>query len=65
MPYLQASEWGETLYPTVVAEVAGIPWLVMLGLYGMGERAFPPEAPETYLAHPQFHRLRTLEELGL
>jgi hypothetical protein len=57
--------WGETLYPTVVAEIEGVWWLVMVGLDGMMETAFPPENPETYLANLRFQRLGTLEELGL
>lgn len=57
--------WGETLYPTVVAEVEGIRWLVMLGLDSIMETAFPPENPATYLANLRFQRLGTLEELGL
>jgi hypothetical protein len=57
--------WGESLYPTVVAEVEGIRWLVMLGLDGIMETAFPPEAPEAYLANLRFQRLGILEELGL
>ena len=57
--------WGETLYPTVVAEVEGIRWLVMLDLDGIMETAFPPEAPEAYLAKLRFQRLGILEELGL
>lgn len=59
-----AYRWGETLYPTVVADVEGVLWLVMLSLDGLMETAFPPEDPEEYLANPQFHRLGTLEELG-
>jgi hypothetical protein len=57
--------WGETLYPTVVAEVEGARWLVMIGLDSIMETAFPPEDPETYLANLRFQRLGTLEELGL
>jgi hypothetical protein len=56
---------GETLYPTVVAEVEGVRWLVMMGLDGLMETAFPPEEPETYLANPRFQQMGTLEELGL
>jgi len=59
-----AYRWGTTLYPTVVAEVEGVLWLVMLGPDGLMETAFPPEEPERYLAHPRFQRLGTLEELG-
>lgn len=57
--------WGETLYPTVVAEVEGARWLVMVGLDSIMETAFPPEDPETYLANLRFQRLGTPEELGL
>jgi hypothetical protein len=57
--------WGETLYPTVVAEVEGARWLVMIGLDSIMETAFPPEDPETYMANLRFQRLGTLEELGL
>jgi len=57
--------WGDAVYPTVVAEVAGVRWLVMMSLEGIMETAFPPEEPDVYLADPQFQRLGTLEELGL
>ena len=57
--------WGETVYPTIVAEVEGARWLVMVDLDGIMETAFPPEDPETYLANLRFQRLGTLEELGL
>ena len=57
--------WGETLYPTIVAEVEGTRWLVMIGLDSIMETAFPPENPATYLANLRFQRLGTLEELGL
>ena len=57
--------WGETLYPTVIAEVEGVRWLVMLGLDSVMETAFPPEDPEIYLASVRFQQLGTMEELGL
>ena len=57
--------WNDTVYPTVVAEVEGIRWLVMIGQGGVMETAFPPEEPEAYLTDPRFQRLGTLEELGL
>jgi hypothetical protein len=31
----------------------------------MTETVFPPEDPETHLAHLRFQRLGTLEQLGL
>jgi hypothetical protein len=57
--------WRNTDYPTIVAEVEGVRWLVMLSLEGLMETAFPPALPEQYLADPRFTRLGTLEELGL
>ena len=57
--------WGETLYPTVVAHVAEVQWLVMLGLDGIMETAFPPQDVEMYLGNPHLTRLGTLEELGV
>jgi hypothetical protein len=57
--------WGDTVYPTIVAEVERVRRLVMVGLDSVMETAFPPEDPETYLASPRFQRLGTLEELGL
>jgi hypothetical protein len=57
--------WGYIVYPTIVAEVERVRWFVMVGLDGVMETAFPPEDPEAYLANPRFHRLGTLEELGL
>ena len=60
-----AYRWGETSYPTVVAEVEGVRWLVMVGLDSVMETAFPPEDPEIYLANPRFQPMGTLEELGL
>jgi hypothetical protein len=56
--------WGEPGYPTVVAEVEGVRWLVMVGLESVMETAFPPEDPEAYLANLRFQRLGTLAKLG-
>jgi hypothetical protein len=55
---------GEPVYPTVVADVEGVRWLVMGGLDSVMETAFPPEDPETYVANLRFQRRGTLEELG-
>ena len=57
--------WGEHFYPTVVTEMDGLRWLVMLSLDGIMETAFPPEDPETYLVDTRFTRVGTIEELGL
>ena len=55
--------WEETAYPTVVAEVDGGSWLVMLGLDGVIETAFPPEdtadrvlAEQAHLFHQELQR---------
>jgi hypothetical protein len=56
---------SESAYPTVVAEVDGVRWLVMLGMDGVMETAFPPEDAVTYLANPRFTRVGTLEDLGV
>ena len=57
--------WDTVAYPTVVSEVAGVLWLVMLGIDGVMETAFPPEDLPTYLADPRFTRLGTMEELAV
>ncbi len=57
--------WGDTPYPTVVAEYSGRHWLVMFSLSGVMETAFPPDNPKEYLSDPRFRRLSTLEELLL
>jgi hypothetical protein len=57
--------WGENAYPTVVAEVDGVRWLVMLGMDGIMETTFPPEDAAMYLASPRFTRVGTLEDLGV
>ena len=46
--------WGEPVYPTVVADVEGVRWLVMVGLESVLGTAFPPEDPEIYLVNPRF-----------
>jgi hypothetical protein len=56
--------WGEPIYPTVVADVEGVRWLVMVGLDSVMETAFPPEDTEAYLANLRFQRLGTLAKLG-
>jgi hypothetical protein len=56
--------WGEPVYPTVVAEVEGVRWLVMGGLDSVMETALPPEDPEAYVANLRFQRLGTLAKPG-
>jgi hypothetical protein len=55
--------WGEAQYPTVVAEIEGVRWLVMVDLDGIMETAFPPDDPEGYLANPRFTYLGTLNQI--
>ena len=56
----------ENTYPTVVpSEIDGVRWLVMLGMDGIMETAFPPEDAATYLASSRFSRGGTLEDLGV
>jgi hypothetical protein len=50
-------------YPTVVATVQHRVWLVMIGLNGLMETAFPPNDPETYLADPAYVYVGDLKEL--
>jgi hypothetical protein len=46
--------YGEAIYPTMVKSVEERLWLVMIGLDGVLETAFPPEEPENYLASEAF-----------
>lgn len=50
------------VYPTLVATVSANLWLVMIGLDGIMETAFPPEDPERYLGNSSFLYLGILEE---
>lgn len=46
--------YGEAIYPTMVKNLEGRLWLVMIGLDGVIETAFPPAEPESYLANEAF-----------
>jgi len=50
-------------YPTVVAPVEERLWLVMIGMDGVMETAFPLRDPTTYLADPAYSHLGRLQEL--
>jgi hypothetical protein len=50
------------IYPTVVANFEQRLWLVMFGLTGILETAFPPNNPELYLANPAFLYLGFLKD---
>jgi hypothetical protein len=55
--------WKTDVYPTVVGEYVGERWLVMLGLDGQMETAFPPTDAREYLSNPHFEKLGLLGEL--
>ena len=57
--------YGETIYPTLVANMQNKLWLVMISLEGVLETAFPPEMPESYLANSAFVYLSSVKELEI
>jgi hypothetical protein len=57
--------YGEKIYPTLVANVENRLWLVMIGLDGVLETAFPPDDPEGYLSNSNFGYLGSVKELEI
>ncbi len=55
--------WRQDVYPTIMGNYENRRWLVMFGLNGVMETAFPPTDPETYLANSRFHYMETIQEL--
>jgi hypothetical protein len=55
--------WRQDVYVTVVASYEGRRWLVMFGLNGIMETAFPPDDPDEYLADKRFRLLDVMQEL--
>lgn len=55
--------FNDELYPTVVAIIENKKWLVMIGLDGTMETAFPPSDPDTYLSDSAYLYVAVLEEL--
>ena len=55
--------FGDSLYPTIVAEVEAAPWLVMLTSEGVMGTAFIVRDLNRYLVAPQFEWLGQLEEV--
>jgi hypothetical protein len=55
--------WRQDVYVTVVASHEGRRWLVMFGLNGVMETAFPPDDPDEYLADERFRFLDVMQEL--
>ena len=52
-----------TIYPTITAIVKEKLWLVMIGIDGILETAFPPEDSNKYLSNPSFIYIGILEDL--
>ena len=58
--------YGSTDYPTVVASCEGQIWLVMFGLDGVMETAFPPGEPDTYFDRdPRYIPVGSIERLTI
>lgn len=55
--------YESTIYPTITSIVKDRLWLVMIGLDGILETAFPPENPSNYLTNPNFIYIGILEKL--
>jgi hypothetical protein len=54
--------FGSMFYPTVVAPHQGRIWLVMFGMDGVMETAFPPDDPVTYFQNSKYHLLGSIQE---
>ena len=55
--------YESTIYPTITSIVKEKLWLVMIGIGGILETAFPPENPSNYLSNTNFTYIGVLEEL--
>lgn len=51
------------VYPTITSIIKEKLWLVMIGIDGILETAFPPENPSNYLSNTNFIYIGILEEL--
>ena len=56
-------QFGEIFYPTVVALYENQIWLVMFGMDGTMETAFPPDRPDTYFSSPKYHWIGSIQEI--
>jgi len=54
--------YANALYPTIVAPYQDQLWLVMFGLDGIMETAFPLDDPVTYFQNPKYQRFGLLKE---
>ena len=59
---LYVFQYGEILYPTIVAPYGGRVWLVMFGMNGVMETAFPPDDPVAYFEDPKYRLLGPIQE---
>lgn len=53
----------DSFYPSITTIIKGRLWLVMFGLDGIMETAFPPNNPEKYLENEAFIYLGKLKDL--
>ena len=56
-------QYNDIFYPTIVALYQEQVWLVMFGMNGIMETAFPPDDPDTYFQDPKNHQLGPIQEL--
>jgi hypothetical protein len=56
-------QFGNTYYPTIVTIYQKRVWLVMFGMDGIMETAFPPDKPEDYFKGPSFQLVGKLEDI--
>jgi hypothetical protein len=55
--------YDQFMYPTLTAVVDKQLWLVMIGIDGVLETAFPPDNPQKYLSNDAFIYLGILQDL--
>lgn len=55
--------FGQTDYFSIVSEVEGQPWLVLISAKGMMETAFPPDDLQDYIVRSKYVFLGKLKEL--
>ncbi len=58
-------QFHETYYPAVAATYRGRVWLVMFGMNGVMETAFPPDQPDVYLQDAKYHLIGPIREILL
>jgi hypothetical protein len=56
--------YQQLIYPTITLSLNNTLWLVMIGLDGILETAFPPSNPQQYLSNPAFIYIGNLKELS-